>query len=109
MFGNTEVTPFLFFHETRDTSKQLGGDDYDAMLHIDGVTSRTVAFRRVGEAYKWIGEQETHTGPNTYTSVDGTFKESITVTYETEPVSGFPLGYCVGAVQRRRPSAGTPL
>jgi hypothetical protein len=86
--GFTEIDPNA---EIRLEGKQLGGDDYDAMLHISGVTSRTISFRKVGEAYKWTGEQETHTGRDSYTTVDGTFKESITVTYETEPVSGSPL------------------
>jgi len=61
------------------------------MLHISADTSRTIAFRKVGAAYQWIGEQESHTGPRTYTGVDGTFKEQITVTYETQHVSGAPL------------------
>src|SRR4051812_27869093 len=42
---------------------------YDAMLHIDGKTSRTIAFRRTPEGYKWIHEQEIHTGPRTYKTV----------------------------------------
>ena len=61
---------------------------YDAMLHIGGQTSRTIAFRKVPEGYKWIHEQEIHTGPKTYTTVDGTFHEQIVVTYGVEPVSG---------------------
>ena len=72
--------------------KQLGGTDYDSMLHIYGKTSRTIAFRRAPPPieWKWIGEQEIHTGPRMYTTVDGTFKEHITITYETEHVSGYP-------------------
>lgn len=66
-------------------------DGYDAMLHIDGDTSRTIAFRKTPNGYKWIGEQEGYTGPKTYTTVDGTFHEMIFVTYETENVSGVPL------------------
>lgn len=61
---------------------------YDAMLHIYGKTSRTIAFRKTPDGYKWIHEQETHTGPKTYKSVDGTFHEEIVVTYGIEPVSG---------------------
>jgi hypothetical protein len=64
---------------------------YDAMLHIYAETSRTVAFKKVGNSYVWIGEQEIHTGPGAYTSPDGTFNEQITITYETSPVSGVPL------------------
>jgi len=63
---------------------------YDAMLHIDGKTSRTVAFKRTAQGYEWIGEQEILKGPATYETPDGTFHESITITYERVPVSGFP-------------------
>jgi hypothetical protein len=61
---------------------------YDAMLHIDGKTSRTIAFRKTPDGYKWIHEQETYTGPKTYKNVDGTFHEQIVITYGIEPVSG---------------------
>src|SRR5262245_29240765 len=44
---------------------------YDAMLHIDGKTSRTVAFRSVDSGYEWIGEQENFEGPRVYQTVDG--------------------------------------
>src|SRR5216110_1824250 len=30
---------------------------YDAMLHIDGRTSRTIAFRKTSGGYKWTHEQ----------------------------------------------------
>lgn len=60
---------------------------YDAMLHIYGHTSRTIAFRKTSEGYKWIHEQEIYSGPRTYTTVDGTFHEQIIVTYGTEAVS----------------------
>jgi hypothetical protein len=61
---------------------------YDVMLHIDGKTSRTIAFRKTANGYKWIEEQECYTGPKSYTNVDGTFREQIFVTYGTESVSG---------------------
>jgi hypothetical protein len=64
---------------------------YDAMLHLTGRTSRTIAFRKRGDGYVWIGEQETFEGPSSYTTVDGTFQEAITLTFETEVVSGVPL------------------
>jgi len=64
---------------------------YDAMLHISGKTSRTVAFRRTAAGYEWIGEQETFKGPREYDSVDGTFNEEIVITYERAPISGVPL------------------
>ena len=61
---------------------------YDAMLHLYGRTSRTIAFRKTPEGFKWIHEQEIFSGPKTYTTVDGTFHEQIVLTYGTEPVSG---------------------
>ena len=86
--GFTEIAPNDRIHLE---GKQLWGDDYDAMLHIDGETSRTIAFRKVGQGYEWIGEQEIHDGPKDYTTVDGTFKEHVSITYEIEHVSGAPL------------------
>lgn len=64
---------------------------YDTMLHIYGDTSRTIAFRKSGAGYRWIGEQEIHKGERDYTSADGTFREEIVITYEIEPISGVPL------------------
>lgn len=53
----------------RDADIMLEGESktYDAMLHIYGTTSRTIAFREVDGNYEWIGEQEIHTGPRKYT------------------------------------------
>ena len=64
---------------------------YDAMLHITGRTSRTIAFRRDGQGYRWTGEQETFEGPKKYKTPDGTFNESVCLTYEIERDSGYPL------------------
>lgn len=61
---------------------------YDAMLHIYGDTSRTIAFRKIGNEYKWISEQEAYTGPKTYETPDGTLREQIVITFGTESVSG---------------------
>jgi hypothetical protein len=67
--------------------------DYDAMLHIYGRTSRTVSFRKTAEGFRWTGEQEIYTGPHTYDSVDGNYREQISVTYKTDSVAtpGDPL------------------
>ncbi len=65
--------------------------NYDTMLHIYSKTSRTVAFKKTPTGYKWIGEQETFRGPKQYKSPDGTLYEQIVLTYETEPVSGYPV------------------
>ena len=64
---------------------------YDAMLHLGGKTSRTIAFRKNTSGYSWIGEQEMFEGPKMYKSVDGTFHEEVTLTFEKEHVSGVPL------------------
>lgn len=64
---------------------------YDVMLHIYGKTSRTISFEKSGSEIQWIGEQEIHNGPREYTTPDGTFNESITITYETKPISGHKL------------------
>jgi hypothetical protein len=62
---------------------------YDRMLHFYGRTSRTIAFRKTPTGWRWIHEQEIFEGPNKYTTVDGTFNESICLTYETERVSHY--------------------
>lgn len=64
---------------------------YDAMLHIAAKTFRTIAFRKENGNYVWIGDQETFKGPKKYETVDGVFNEAITLTYETQGVSGYPL------------------
>ena len=64
---------------------------YDAMLHVTAKTIRTIAFRTENNSYAWIGEQETFEGPKAYKTVDGTFHEAITLTYETQNISGYPL------------------
>src|ERR1017187_133304 len=63
---------------------------YDAMLHVYGATSRTIAFRKTQSGYRWISEQEIHSGPGWDQSVDGTFREFIVIEYQTEPVNGIP-------------------
>jgi len=63
---------------------------YDAMLHIAAKTARTIAFRKTSDRYRWIGEQEIFEGPKEYKTVDGTFREHLCFTYETESISGYP-------------------
>lgn len=84
--GSLGFTPIDRASSVRLESRPRAG--YDAMLHIYGQTSRTIAFRKTADGYKWIHEQETYTGQKTYTSVDGTSHEHISVTYGIEPVSG---------------------
>ena len=63
-------------------SSKHGG--YDAMLHFYGSPSRTIAFRKVGNEYRWLGEQETFEGPRIYKTPDGDFHEEITITFYRE-------------------------
>lgn len=71
--------------------------DYDAMLHVgSGVPQapdpyRTIAFKRSGESWRWIGEQQSFVGPDQFDTVDGRSHERLTLTYEIEPGSGAPL------------------
>jgi hypothetical protein len=58
------------------------GGAYDRMLHLYGRTSR-----KASDGWRWIHEQEIFEGPKKYTTVDGTFNESICLTYDTERVA----------------------
>lgn len=71
--------------------EQHHSDGYDAMLHIVGRTSRTVAFRRTASGYEWVGEQETFRGPARYQTVDGEFNEEILLNFNKVPIAGFPV------------------
>ena len=61
---------------------------YDAMLHINAKTSRTIAFRKDDDHYVWIGDQEAFRGPKKYDTEDGVQTEQIVLTYEIQRVSG---------------------
>ena len=67
-------------------------DGYDAMLHVYAGSSRTIAFKKSADGeFRWIGEQEIHTGPNQYETVDGRVSEQIVISFEVESVTGVPL------------------
>ncbi len=71
---------------------EKGHQTYDVMLHVySGNSQRTIAFLKTPDGYRWIHEQEIHTGPQRYTTSEGTSNEQIVITYETERVSGVPL------------------
>ncbi len=86
-------TPIATNADVRLESRPRAG--YDAMLHISSSTSRTIAFRKDGDGYRWIGEQEIHVGPKTYTTPDGPYHEEIVISYELERIelgaTGVPL------------------
>ncbi len=81
---------------------------YDAMLHIYDKTSRTIAFRRTASGYEWIHEQEIYEGPLKYSSPDGEFNESITITYETVPIAGGELNTINASYLGERPELRFP-
>jgi hypothetical protein len=95
-------------HPKFDSLMRLAAKKYDAMLHVYGKTSRTVAFKRVADGYEWIGEQETFEGPRKYDSVDGTFNEAITVTFERVPISGFPINTIAVLYRGEEPELARP-
>ena len=83
---------FTPFPEDSDIRYERGGGrSYDVMLHLYDRTSRTISFKQVGDGYQWIGEQEIHRGPKEFDSPDGRIRETITITYETVPISGHEL------------------
>jgi hypothetical protein len=69
---------------------------YDVMLHMYGVTSRTIAFRREEDGkYRWIGEQETFYGPVVLDTPKSRVGETITVSYSGVPLRWMRLGHSV--------------
>lgn len=69
---------------------------YDVMLHFYDSSggagykyqARTVGLKKNKDGQLvWIGEQQLFRGPKTYTTVDGTFNEQITITFETEQMA----------------------
>lgn len=69
-----------------DARVEVGGTtgETDVILQIYGDTSRTVTFKKVGNSYEWIHEQEIHEGKDKWT-------EEIVVEYQTENIDGIPL------------------
>ncbi len=86
-FGFTPVSP------NSDIRLERSSGAYDRMLHVYGRTSRTIAFRKQGDGFVWIGEQEIYKGPKQYTTVDGTFFEEICLTYELQRVAHYRLNH----------------
>lgn len=60
-------------------------------LNIYGRTRRTICLKKENGVYKWVHEQEILEGPTKYTTVDGTFPEEITLTYETVSIASSKL------------------
>lgn len=79
------------------------------MLHIASKTSRTIAFRKTHDGYRWIGGQEIFQGPKKYTTVDGTFYEEICLNYDIEPISGFPTNQLAVSYSGEDPRLAHPL
>lgn len=91
--GAMDRAPLGFSPISTNARVQLeegGKAPYDAMLHIYAETSRTVAFRKQQDGYRWIAEQEQFYGPKSFTNIDGSFQEYLVVEYQTERVNGIP-------------------
>ncbi len=64
----------------------------DISLAIYGDTSRSISFKKDGNSYEWIYEDETYEGKDKWTDYDGAlWTESIFIGYQTEEINGFPL------------------
>lgn len=77
---------------------ERGRKKYDAALHVGaegGLIGTVILFRKEDGGYRWIREDEYHSGPNTYTTVDGTSWERISLIYQLERVDGAPVGELV--------------
>jgi hypothetical protein len=82
---------FTHISEKAKITLEGSSDNYDAMLHIyQSASSRTIAFKKDGDHYTWIGEQEIFTGPQKYETVDGTLNEELVLNYDKQPISGYP-------------------
>ncbi len=77
--------------DSKISIERSNGKKYDVMLHIEHHTSRTISFRKQDGGFVWTGEQESFEGPKKYSSPDGTFNEGITLTYDKEKISGYPI------------------
>jgi hypothetical protein len=86
-YGFTPLEP-----DARVEIHRIAGDKaaHDVVLHIYGSTSRTIAYKEVGDSFVWLGEQEIHRGPGEFLSEGFKRKEEIVITYETVYLSGAP-------------------
>jgi hypothetical protein len=82
-------TPVTTNAQIKLETHSLAGS-YDAMLHVYGATSRTIAFRKTATGYRWTAEQEIYQGPKWWQTMDGTFREEMIIEYQTERVNGIP-------------------
>lgn len=73
---------------TRIFISRRSNPSYDVMLYVKGKSNKTIAFQKTVNGYIWVHEQEIFEGPNTYDHPDGTFQETISLTYETQKVAG---------------------
>ena len=86
-------TSFGFTPLAADAELRLEGKraNYDAMLHVYGQTAGASVSEADGARIQWIGEQETHFGPERFETPDGKIQETIVITYELFEISGAPL------------------
>jgi hypothetical protein len=81
--NHTELgfSPILPDYEFKLEIGKRGGA-FDRQLHVRGRTLRTVAFKKAGSGWRWTREQEIFEGPRKHTTMDGTFSESLCLSYE---------------------------
>lgn len=104
--GFTELSPDAEYRLEGKAWK--GWNTYDAMLHVYGRTSRTIAFRRAANGFVWIGEQESTQGPGRFDSPDGVLREQITITFDRAGVYGTPRDQVHVSYQGEDPTLAWP-
>jgi hypothetical protein len=68
----------------------------DAIVNVwDGSVRQSAFFRRVGEKFEWIGEQEMYFGKETVKIPNGVSSETITINYFVEPTPKSQKGFSV--------------
>jgi hypothetical protein len=68
----------------------------DAIVNVwDGSVRQSAFFRRVGETFAWIGEQEVYFGKETVKIPNGVSSETITINYFVEPAAKAQKGFSV--------------
>lgn len=79
-------------------------ESYYRLLHIYGLTSRTITLELLDNGdLKWIGEKEIFSGPLKYETIGGEFNEQLILTYELKPISGNKINSLNITYQGERP------
>ena len=57
-------------------------------LYFEGNPSRNICFRKSGDGYRWVSEQEIHQGPGWIQTGEGVVRESLEMEFHTESEYG---------------------